>query len=134
MFQVGEVAQRLGLNPQTLYFYERIGLIPPPQRTASGYRRFSEADVERLGFITRAKALGLSLEEIQEIVKLRDGQLLTCAVVHERLLKKLAAIDENIRQLQKLRDELSPLVQQCRTQIDLAQPGKACVVFDEQAP
>jgi MerR family Zn(II)-responsive transcriptional regulator of zntA len=63
MFQVGEVSRRLGLNPQTLYFYERIGLIPSPQRTEAGYRLFSQQDMERLAFISRAKSLGLTLDE-----------------------------------------------------------------------
>ena len=58
------------INPQRLYFYERIGLIPPPQRTEAGYRLFSELDVDRLAFITRAKSLGLSLDDIKEILSL----------------------------------------------------------------
>ncbi len=72
MFQVGEVSRRLNLNPQTLYFYERIGLILPPQCTVAGYRLFSQQDMERLAFIVRAKSLGLSLDEIKNISALRD--------------------------------------------------------------
>lgn len=65
MFQIGVVSRSLGLNPQTVYFYEPIGLIPPPQRTEAGYWLFSPSDMEGLAFIVRAKSLGLSLEEIR---------------------------------------------------------------------
>lgn len=68
MLQVGEVSRRLGLNPQTLYFYERIGLMPSPKRTTAGYRLYDRLDLERLSFITQAKALGLSLDEIKELL------------------------------------------------------------------
>jgi DNA-binding transcriptional MerR regulator len=128
MFQVGEVSRRLALNPQTLYFYERIGLIPPPERTEAGYRLFSQQDMERLAFIVRTKSLGLSLDEIKEILALKDGQSLTCRAVYERLSKKLQEIEENIRQLQALHDELTPLVKRC--QENLQASDKACVVLD----
>ena len=88
MLQVGEVSRKLGLNPQTLYFYERIGLIPPPHRTESGYRLFSQEDVDRLTFITHTKAMGLSLDDIREILAAKEGKSLTCQTVHDCLLKK----------------------------------------------
>ena len=59
MFQVGEVSRRLDLNPQTLYFYERVGLIPPPQRTVAGYRLFSQEDMERLPSLCGLNLWGL---------------------------------------------------------------------------
>jgi DNA-binding transcriptional MerR regulator len=96
MLQVGQVSRRLGLNPQTLYFYERIGLMPSPQRTAAGYRLYSETDMERLSFIIQAKTLGLSLDDIQELLALQDGEQLSCQQVHSRLLKKIDHIDETI--------------------------------------
>lgn len=68
MLQVGEVSRRLGLNPQTLYFYERIGLMPSPQRTAAGYRLYDQPALDRLTFITQAKALGLSLDDIKDLL------------------------------------------------------------------
>ncbi|CAD5918158.1 putative HTH-type transcriptional regulator slr0701 [Planktothrix agardhii] len=133
MFQIGAVSRILGLNPQTVYFYERIGLIPPPQRTEAGYRLFSPSDMERLEFIVRAKSLGLSLEEIREILALKDGQLLTCSEVQNRLVNKLEAIEDNIRQLQALREELLPLVARCRHNLDPINPEKQCVVLEENS-
>jgi DNA-binding transcriptional MerR regulator len=129
MFQVGEVSRLLDINPQTLYFYERIGLIPSPQRTEAGYRLFSQQDVDRLTFITRAKSLGLSLDEIKDILALKDGRSLTCQAVYERLSKKVNEIEDTIRQLQILHNELTPLVQQCYA--NLQKTDQECVVLDQ---
>nr|WP_069967260.1 MTH895/ArsE family thioredoxin-like protein [Desertifilum tharense]OEJ75260.1 hypothetical protein BH720_11130 [Desertifilum tharense IPPAS B-1220] len=118
MLQVSEVSRQLGLNPQTLYFYERIGLIPPPQRTPAGYRLFSQQDIERLSFISRAKSLGLTLEEIKDILALKDGHSLTCRALHQQLQKKLQQIEANIRALQTLRDELQPILECCQQNLE----------------
>jgi MerR family transcriptional regulator, Zn(II)-responsive regulator of zntA len=128
MFQVGEVARRLDINPQTLYFYERIGLIPSPQRTEAGYRLFSQQDLERLAFIVRAKSLGLTLDQIKDILALKDERLLTCRAVHDRLSQKVQEIENTIRQLQLLHDELMPLVKQCAAQLQA--PDQECVVLE----
>lgn len=132
MFQLGEVSHRLGLNPQTLYFYERIGLIPPPQRSEAGYRLFSQSDVERLIFITRAKSLGLSLDEIKDILSLKSGQGLTCKALHERLSKKVQDIEEKIRQLQSLQNELVLLLEQCRTNFNHPDPTHQCIALEQE--
>lgn len=126
MFQIGEVARKLNLNPQTLYFYERIGLIPPPQRTESGYRLFSQHDVDRLAFIARAKTLGLSLDEIKDILALKDGRSLTCQAMHDRLGAKLTQIEQQIQQLQALQGELQPLLERCQA----ANPNNTCIVLE----
>jgi len=130
-FQLGEVSHRLGLNPQTLYFYERIGLIPPPQRSEAGYRLFNQSDIERLTFITRAKSLGLSLDEIKDILSLKSGRSLTCQALHERLSKKVQDIEEKIRQLQSLQNELVPLLEQCQTNFNHPDPTHQCVALEQ---
>lgn len=129
MLHVGEVSRRLGVNPQTLYFYERIGLIPPPKRTGTGYRLFDEQDIERLSFITRAKTLGLTLDEIKELLTLQEGQTLSCQEVYERLFKKVQQIDESIRQLQALRDELAPLLEIAQRNASCTEQGSQCVLL-----
>ncbi len=134
MFQVGEVARRLGLNPQTLYFYERIGLMPSPQRTAAGYRLYAQADLDRLTFITQAKTLGLSLDDIKELLALQDGQRLSCQEVHDRLLRKMQQIDETICTLQALKAQLSPLLEQCQRGVAQPTEGQQCVVFHSPPP
>lgn len=127
--RVSDVARQFDLNPQTLYFYERIGLLPPPQRDMSGYRMFAPRDLERLSLIERAKGLGLSLDEIKEILQLQEGQGLTCREVHQRLLKKLQQIEVKISQLQALKAELLPLVQRCETALNQQHLSTDCGVF-----
>lgn len=127
--RVSDVARQFDLNAQTLYFYERIGLIPSPQRNASGYRVFAQSDLDRLSLIERAKALGLTLDEIKEILQLQEGQGLTCHEVHQRLLKKLQQIEATIAQLQQLKKELLPLVQRCETALNQQQASTDCGVF-----
>lgn len=129
--KIGEASQILGVNPQTLYFYERIGLIPPLQRTQAGYRLFNENDIARLRFITRAKTLGLSLDEIKEILVLQDGQALTCEAMHFRLVTKVQQLEDQIHNLQALRDELLPLVKRCQGNLTQAVPMDECVVVKE---
>ncbi|MEM6502772.1 MAG: heavy metal-responsive transcriptional regulator [Cyanobacteria bacterium P01_C01_bin.89] len=126
LLRTGEVAQKFGLSTQTLYFYERIGLIPPPQRSPSGYRLFGDRDVARLSFILRVKALGLSLDEIKEILALYDGESLTCQAIRDRLQHKVQELDQKIHRLQALRNELAPLVQECQSFLSQPSPDGEC--------
>ncbi|MFP4007719.1 MAG: heavy metal-responsive transcriptional regulator [Spirulinaceae cyanobacterium] len=130
MLQVGEVARQLGINTQTLYFYERIGLMRSPPRSESGYRLYSDADLERLSFILQAKDLGLTLEEIGEILTLKEGRSLTCREVHDRLVQKVQQIENQIQKLQALRHELLPLVDRCRTSLEDEQ--RQCTVLENR--
>jgi DNA-binding transcriptional MerR regulator len=127
MLTVGQMSKQLGINSQTLYFYERIGLIPAPQRTEAGYRLFNEKDIERLRFITRTKKLGLTLEEIKELLILQEDNNLSCQEVYQKLLKKVQQIDEQIEQLTTLKSELLPLVESAR----LKQENNSCVILSE---
>ncbi|GCE92940.1 MULTISPECIES: heavy metal-responsive transcriptional regulator [Oscillatoriales] len=130
MFKVGEVSDILGINPQTIYFYERRGLIPSPQRNEAGYRLFTQEDLQRIGFIIRAKSLGLTLLEIKDILELKNQRSLTCQAVYERLNCKLTQIRDKIDQLQALHDELLPLVQECQTNLDRTNSHQQCVILD----
>lgn len=130
MLQVGQAARHLGVNPQTLYFYERIGLIPPPARGESGYRLYGTDDLDRLAFIVRAKRLGLSLEEIRDFLALKAGEALSCQAVRDRLLAKVRHLETEIQQRQQLRDELLPLLDRCQAQIDAGADAARCIVLD----
>ncbi|WAS05319.1 mercury resistance system transport protein MerF [Gloeomargaritales cyanobacterium VI4D9] len=132
MLQVGEVSHKLGLNPQTLYFYERIGLIPKPKRTESGYRLYEEQDLERLAFITRAKALGLTLDEIKEILLLQKGEVPICHEIHSKLVSKVSQIEAAIAQLQELKSELLPLIQHCEKNFSETGESANCIVFQDK--
>ena len=107
--RIGELAAELGLNPKTIRYYESIGLLPPPQRTAARYRLYGEADRERLRFILKARAIGLTLEEIGEILELRGEGQQPCAHVVGLLDQKLAAVEQQLKALREFRGELQSL-------------------------
>lgn len=109
---IGRLARRAGVGIDTVRFYERARLLPKPVRTASGYRTYSDADVERLRFIRRAKALGFSLEEISELLALSAGKGGRAAVksLAERRLRDL---DRKIAELSVMRDTLSHYAHRC---------------------
>ena len=107
--RIGQLAAELGLNPKTIRYYEEIGLLPAPKRTDAGYRLYDTAALERLGFIAKAKAVGLTLEEIGEILKLRDAGERPCEHVLEVLDRKVAAVDKQLRTLADFRQELVAL-------------------------
>ena len=101
--RIGELAAAVGVNPKTIRYYEEIGLLPAPRRTAAGYRQYGAVDGERLRFITKAKAIGLTLREIREILVLRDGGEEPCPHLGQLLDRKLAAVDVQLRLLTEMR-------------------------------
>lgn len=107
--RIGELAARFDLNPKTIRYYEEIGLLPAPARSASGYRRYTEHDAEQLAFIRRAKALDLSLDEIREILALRLRGAAPCEQVLRVIDEHLREIDAHIAQLQSLRADVTQL-------------------------
>src|SRR5687767_11201711 len=100
--KIGELARRVGLNVKTLRYYEQIGLLPPPLRTESGYRLYSEADEQLLRFVIQAKRVGFTLEEVREVVQ-RSRRGDPCGYVRETLARHVALVDEKITALQRLR-------------------------------
>ncbi len=109
--RIGEAAKRLGLNPRTLRYYERIGLLPYPERTESGYRSYSAADVERVTFVRKAQFMGLSLGEIREITAFRDLGAPPCGYVRGLLERKRAEVQGRIAVLQELEALMEVLVE-----------------------
>ena len=107
--RIGELAARFGLNPKTIRYYEEIGLLPRAERSDSGYRLYDEHEVERLGFIRRAKTLGLSLDEIRDILTVQAEGELPCEQVLDLIDMKIRAIDQRIADLVAFRTELATL-------------------------
>lgn len=103
---IRDLAARTGVAARTIRFYETEGLLPAPARTESGYRRYSEADAARLQFIVGAKTLGLTLEQIREILELRDRGAPCCDQVSHLLEERLSDLDRRIAELVALRDDL----------------------------
>jgi DNA-binding transcriptional MerR regulator len=105
--RIGEVAEATGISVEALRFYERRGLLGRPARTASGYRAYDEAVLERLAFIKRAQAIGFSLDEITEILEMRGRGQAPCVEVREAARRKLAELDARLRELRRYRNELA---------------------------
>jgi MerR family Zn(II)-responsive transcriptional regulator of zntA len=108
-FGIGELAADVQLNPKTIRYYEQIGLLPAPPRTAAGYRQYGAADRQRLRFIAKAKTLGFTLREIGELLALRDDGEEPCSHLVRLLDHKLAAIEIQLALLMELRAELLAL-------------------------
>ena len=106
---IGELAARFGLNSKTIRYYEEIGLLPRADRSESGYRRYDERDVEHLGFIRRAKTLGLSLDEIHDILSVWQEGAPPCGQVLELIDLKIGVIDQRIADLVAFRADLTTL-------------------------
>ncbi|MEO7053271.1 MAG: heavy metal-responsive transcriptional regulator [Rhodanobacter sp.] len=110
---IGVVAKRVGVAIDTIRYYEREGLLPEPQRRASGYRSYGEGTIAQLRFIRRAKQLGFTLEEIRELLALSADRQHGVKAVKKRAQQRLAAIEQRILELQRVRDGLAELVESC---------------------
>ena len=107
--RIGEVAERVGINPKTIRYYEGIGLLPSPERLPSGYREYNDDDVDRLGFIRTAQRLGLTLAEISEILAFREREEPPCEYVLGVLDRQVADLDRRMAEMAQLREELIAL-------------------------
>jgi len=111
--RIGRLAQEVGINLETVRFYERQGLLPRPPRSASGYRLFPADAPRRLKFIKRAQELGFSLREIRELLALRVSPRTDSTEIRKRTESKIADIESKIRTLDSMRKALKKLVQSC---------------------
>src|SRR5947208_10875572 len=100
---IGQVAKYAGVGVETLRFYEREGLIEEPPRRESGYRQYSADVVKRILFIKRAKELGFSLGEIQELLSLRVDPETTCTDVKRQAEARIADIEHKIADLVRMK-------------------------------
>lgn len=101
--RIGELAAAVGTTTKALRFYEDAGLLPAPHRTASGYRDYTPDVLPRLDFIRRARAAGLTLAQVREVLDVRDAGAAPCEHVRELLAARLTDLDRQITDLQALR-------------------------------
>ncbi len=111
---IGELARLTGTKVETIRYYERIGLLDAPARTAGNYRAYRPEDLNRLSFIRRSRDLGFSLEQVQALLDLSDDRDRPCEAVDAIAREHLSEVDHKIRDLQALRRELSSMIDQCR--------------------
>lgn len=120
---IGEVAARADVTPDTLRYYERLGLLEPPARSRGGYRLYSSSALERLGFVKKAQALGLTLAEIRDVIRVAHAGEPPCRHVEALLRRRIDDIDRKVEELRDLRRTLVDTVTKRRSVID----GDACV-------
>ncbi len=123
---IGKIAKAAGLGIETVRFYEKEGLIDPPQRTEANYRIYSQHEILRLRFIKRAKKLGFTLKEIKDLLSLQHDPHATKADVKHQTEAKIANIDEKIRVLTRMKKILESLDACC----DGQGPTSECPILD----
>lgn len=110
---IGQAAHLSGMLPKTIRYYEEIGLVGPAARTASGYRKYDDRDVHNLRFVKRARSLGFSIKDCQELLSLYGDKHRASADVKALTLAHIAEIERKIAELSDMRDTLATLAERC---------------------
>ncbi|MGH8188092.1 MAG: MerR family transcriptional regulator [Steroidobacteraceae bacterium] len=110
---IGRLSTRATVNIETVRYYEKVGLLPSPPRTAGGHRLYGEAHVKRLTFVRRARELGFTLEEIRALLHLADERPPSCARARSLATKHLADVREKIADLKRMERVLTQTVALC---------------------
>ena len=121
--KVGAVAKAAGVGVQTLHYYERLGLLPKPERSAANYRLYSPEAIRRVQFIKKAQSVGLTLEETKQILDLKDHGRAPCHRVVELGQKHLQEIEARLNQLRVFHRLLAKSVNQWGKD---DRPGRVC--------
>ncbi|MEZ0110402.1 DNA-binding transcriptional MerR regulator [Catenulispora sp. EB89] len=107
--RVAELAAAVGISPDAVRFYEREGLLPAPERTASGYRSYGPEAVERLQFVQGCQRLGLRLRDIADLLAVRDTGTCPCEPAEDLLRRRIAEVDAEMARLAALRAEMAAM-------------------------
>lgn len=111
---IGELGRRTQCKVQTVRWYEEVGLLPPPARTAGGHRVYGAAHLARLDFIRHARELGFPLDAIRSLLALSERPDRSCEKAHALASSQLALVEDKLRRLESLRTELTRLADACR--------------------
>jgi DNA-binding transcriptional MerR regulator len=131
---IGEVARHAEVTAETIRFYERERLLPEPERTHTGYRIYEPWILGRLRFLKRARYLGLSLDEIREVVGMSKSGRAPCCRVRELLADKLRELDRTIADLKQFRSELNGFIASVAGLPDQADASESVCALIEIAP
>jgi Hg(II)-responsive transcriptional regulator len=115
-FTTGQLAKRVGVNVETIRYYERLRLLSPSTRKPSGSRVYGPTELRRLHFIKKAQALGFTLHEIAEFLNLRVSSTSLCGDVKRKTRSKLMQVEKKIEDLQALARSLRQLIRSCDAQ------------------
>ena len=112
-YAIGDMSKRTGVNIETIRYYERINIMPKPDRTPSGNRQYNHEQLKRLSFIKTSRELGFSINEIRALLEMVDQQNFSCGEVHGLTIGHLASVREKIKGLRKLEDALVLMAAEC---------------------
>ncbi len=134
LVQIGDLSKVSGLSVKTIRYYEDLGLIRAVKRSRGGFRLFEkQPTVIRLQFIKQAQSLGMSLEEIGEILKVRDRGELPCYDVKQKLEDKIAQIDQQIQALQHLQNQIQSLLVGSDPILEAPQDERICPIIQDDS-
>jgi Cu(I)-responsive transcriptional regulator len=111
---IGDLARATGTKVETIRYYERTGLLPPPPRTSGNYRAYGAEHLARLSFVRRARDLGFPIGQVRALLGLADQQERSCEAVDAIAREHLAEVDRKLADLAALRQELASLIGRCR--------------------
>lgn len=121
--RTGQLSERSGVNIETIRYYERVGLLQRPRRTAKGYRTYEPTHLQRLLFLRRSRQLGFSLQEVRELLELANEPQRACKDVACLAAAHLAAVRAKSRELARLQRSLERLVRSCPGKVSVAECG-----------
>ena len=113
MFTIGQISRRTGVKVPTIRYYEQMGLISAPERSAGNQRRYSRSELERLGFIRHARNLGLSIEAIRDLIRLSAHPDMPCDDADRIAGEHLKLVRDRISRLKRLEKELARIASSC---------------------
>ena len=109
----GELARRSGCNLETIRYYEKIGLLPAPLRSASGHRLYSEDDQKRLRFIMRGRELGFAIEELKSLLSMVESGAYSCRQIYSLTSEHLEKVSQKLSDLKRLEETLKRISKHC---------------------
>jgi Cd(II)/Pb(II)-responsive transcriptional regulator len=121
--RIGDLASATGTPVETIRYYEREGLLPPPQRSGNNYRHYLPLHVERLGFIRQCRKLDMALDEVRSLLALRDAPAQDCGAINALLDAHIGHVAQRIRELRALEKELKQLRERCTVPHAVAECG-----------
>lgn len=131
MLHIGQIASRIGVQPEAIRYYERRGLLPRPVRGTNRYRIYTREHLERVDFIKKAQVLGLSLEEIRQLLELKYRSRSPCQHVRDLLRQKLLQVEQQMARLQAFRRELKAALRACERAVRVHKVSKdTCPILD----
>ncbi len=112
-YQIGEMSRQTSVNIETIRYYERIGIMPEPDRSSGGTRQYDHDHLKRLFFIRRSRELGFSIQEIRALLAMVDSHEYSCADVHQLTIAHLSDVQSKIADLKKLEKALKQMAAEC---------------------